>query len=149
MTLEGYSPVQIARTFNKESVITPSGRKKEITGHTYENSGIHTKNHPKVIWMNASILSILKNEMYTGTFIFNTLRKTKLYGGLTKKIPSKEWERIYNHHLLLISYEDFNKIQSILASRVVKHMLNSKKKEKSALQDVLYCKDCGHSLRIT
>lgn len=149
MTLKGYSPVQIARIFNKESVITPSERKKEITGHTYRNSGIHTKNHPKVIWMNASILSILKNEMYTGTFIFNTLRKTKLYGGLTKKIPSKEWERIYNHHLPLISYEDFNRVQSILASRVVKHMLNSKKKTKSALQDVLYCKDCGHSLRIT
>lgn len=148
MILEGYSTIQIARTFNKESVITPSARKREITGQTYKERSIYTENHTKTIWMNSSVCRILKNEMYTGTFIFNTVRKTKLYGGLTTKIPREEWGRIYNHHPPLISYEEFNQVQSILASRAIKHVSSSKKKEKSALQEVLYCKDCGHSLVI-
>lgn len=148
MILEGYSTIQIARIFNKEFIITPSVRKREITGQTYEERSIYTKNHTKTIWMNSSICRILKNEMYTGTFIFNTVRKTKLYGGLTTKIPREKWGRIYNHHPPLISYEEFNQVQSILASRAIKHVSSSKKKEKSALQEVLYCKDCGHSLVI-
>ena len=148
MVLERYSTVQIARIFNKESIITPSARKREITGQTYREFSVYTENHTKTIWMHSSIYRILKNEMYTGTFIFNTVRKTKLYGGLTTKIPSEEWERIYNHHPLLISYEEFNRVQNILASKAIKYVPSSKKKEKSALQEVLYCKDCGHSLVI-
>ena len=149
MVREGYSTTQIARRLNKEAILTPSARKRELTGQTYEELSIYTQNHTKTIWMNATVHRILKNEMYTGTYVFHTVRKTKLYGGIMTKIPREEWERIYNHHPPLVSYEDFNEVQEILSARARKPIGDSKSKEKSVLQGFLFCKECGHSIFVT
>ena len=149
MALDGYSTSQIARIFNQESIITPSERKKQLTGQTYVNQIIHPKSGTKGTWMNSGVYKILKNETYTGTHVFNIVRRTKLCGGSTIKIPQEQWERIYNHHPPLVTYEEFYEVQKIMSARAKNPTTQTKKKEKSVLQGILYCSECGHALLVT
>lgn len=108
MTLEGYSQGDIAKRFNQKKYLTGSERKKVLRGQNLEN-------HRKIIWTTGQTSRILKNESYTGVFLYNKSYKTQT----RKNIPKSrdEWGRIENSFEAIVSKEEFDRVQDILNQR--------------------------------
>ena len=92
LILEGYTLNETAKILNDEGVITARARRKQIKGyHSYSNMWFSTVE--QTIWSHSMVRRILKNEVYTGTFVLNKTSKSKLDGGSITYHPKEEWEK--------------------------------------------------------
>lgn len=94
-------------------------------------------------WSKTSVLCMLKNEVYTGTTIFNR-RAPKNSGH--KYNPRSEWIIAENTHPAIISQEDFDKAQQNLNRKrkdTGAKNIDRKKTGNSPLSGLLYCANCG------
>lgn len=148
MYVEGLSTRQIAKVLNSENAITPSERKKQITNMDYAYKMTTTKSHKKSIWMHGTVINILANESYVGTYCYNTVQQLVVGGKNQIPVPREEWGRIYNHHEPIISQGLFDKVQDIKAKKTFKNVDYSKlgKVVKNPTQGYVTCKTCGHTL---
>jgi len=88
-------------------------------------------------WSNTAVSYILKNEVYTGTLVYN--KKSKKHDFDNNK---EDVIRIKNNHPAIINKNLFSKVQSILSARNIK---NSHPKEISSnylLSGIVYCGKC-------
>ena len=147
LLLEGHTLNETAKTLNSEGVITARARRKEIKGYdAYANRWESTVED--TIWSHSMVRRILKNETYTGTFVFNKSSKSKLDGGKVIYHPKEEWIRIFDNHEALISKETFDEVQEILKSRHKNSFIGNKSKYKnSPLATFVRCNKCGYKIR--
>jgi len=105
----------------------------------------------KISFSRAMIISILKNERYSGDCI---LQKTVTVDCISKTRKKNNGEApmylVENCHPAIIKREDFNKVQEEMARRLSRTPLSpqntltmSGKYSKYALTDVLICAECG------
>ena len=89
-----------------------------------------------------SLLDILRNERYTGTYIFNQYGKTIGKNGKPSKVKNKPEDVIRNDNAIpaIISKEQFNDVQRLLDSRVKKSYSN--KIEEYLLSGKIICGEC-------
>jgi len=138
LTCEGKRPKQIADTFNAEGVLTPSSYKKK-NGSKLKIMGITNS-----VWSNSTIVYLLRDERYKGTFIGGKIEAGEL--GTDKRIykPKNEWIRIPNSHPAIITQEMWD-------TAVLKRGTNSGRDGKPNIERMLYkrvrCGYCGHVLR--
>lgn len=121
--LNGNGVKEIARTLNEEGLRTRKGRR-------------WTKNH---------ILYILRNENYTGTLVFNELRK---HNGKLQRKPNEEIVRVENAHPSIVSKDVFKRAQKIIEKRrppgcKAPRSLTSQ----YLLGGFIYCGKCGSSMQ--
>src|SRR5699024_1425065 len=130
-----------------ESVITARARRKQIKGYdSYSNRWFSTVE--QTIWSHSMVRRILKNEVYTGTFVFNKTSKSKLDGGSVTYHPKEEWIRVYDNHEALISKETFDEVEGLLKSRRRKSFdVKKKKHQNSPLTTFVRCNKCGYKIR--
>ncbi len=142
LALDGVSIGEITRTLNRESIIVPSERKRELSA-SYKG-----QNNKKMTWTQGTVLSILRNENYTGTYVYNRKAKNISTGGKAKNVPKEKWCRVYDNHEAIISIYDFEKVQEIKAKRRFIKGTNKDYKwyVKSPLQGFLRCSICNNSL---
>lgn len=95
---------------NKENIITPSERKKELLNISYNSIKKYGENHKRNVWMDSTVSKILSNENYTGTYVFNRFISN---GNKSIQVDKEKWERIYNHHMPIIPIEIFLKAAEI------------------------------------
>ncbi len=147
LLLEGHTLNETAKTLNSEGVMTARARRKEIKGYdAYANRWESTVED--TIWSHSMVRRILKNETYTGTFVFNKSSKSKLDGGKVIYHPKEEWIRIFDNHEALISKETFDEVQEILKSRHRNSFIGNKSKYKnSPLATFVRCNKCGYKIR--
>ena len=147
LILEGHTLNETAKILNSEGVITARARRKEIKGYdAYANRWESTVED--TIWSHSMVRRILKNETYTGTFVFNKSSKSKLDGGKVIYHPKEEWIRIFDNHEALISKETFDEVQEILKSRHKNSFIGNKSKYKnSPLATFVRCNKCGYKIR--
>lgn len=147
LILEGHTLNETAKILNDEGVITARARRKEIKGYdAYANRWESTVE--ETIWSASMVRRIVKNEVYTGTFVFNKSTKSKLDGGKVIYHPKEDWIRIYDNHEALISKETFDEVGKTLKSRHRNSFKGSKSKYKnSPLATFVRCNKCGYKIR--
>ena len=138
MCIDGMGPGYIAKELGRRGLKIPQIYKAERDGVAYK----HIPKHPDTDWNTGVVSGILANREYTGRAILN--RKTsKSYKDHRKYIkPEEEWIIHEDAHPAIIDDETFATVQRIRAGR--RHVQRSY--EKGALDDVMYCMDCGGRL---
>ncbi len=132
--LEGKGTTSIARILTNENVPTPA---MHLNMNADKNSIFYT------VWKGNSVRRILRNETYLGYMIQNK-ETTVSHKNPTRVYLNKEdYIVIPNHHVPIISQEDFEKVQEILDNN---KKISNKKKEKTLLHDLLYCNECKKRL---
>ena len=136
MCLAGIGPQYIAKELGKRGLKIPLVYKAERDGLTPK----HIPKLPDTIWHTSVVSGILANREYTGTAILN--RKTsKSYKDHRKFIkPQDEWIIHEDAHPAIIDTDTFETVQRIRSNR---RQCQRKTYEKGALDDVMYCADCG------
>lgn len=144
--VNGHSIRSIAKILNEGNVITPSERKKELFNITYNSIKKYGENHKRNVWMSNTVSTILSNENYTGTYVFNRFNNIISNGSKTIQVDMKNWERIYNHHTPIISIEVFLKATEKKAAqkKINKKVDNSGYRKHSVIQGFAKCKNCNH-----
>lgn len=133
MTIEGHSYTEIQTELNRRGFRTKKG----------EPFGVN------------SLHSILKNEKYTGTYIYNrsaeaTLKALDNYE--TRKVRNghkyrdrSEWIIHENAFPAIVSKEDFEKVQQIMEARR-RRSATYKAKREYLLSGKIVCGECGSSI---
>lgn len=144
LCIEGMGAHKIAMLLNSEQTITPAERKMQVSQARYKTSIIITAEQNRNVWMRSSVLQIIKNEAYKGTYLFNT--RTRVNGKQIRR-PESEWERIENNHEAIVSTEEFKKAQQSLASRICgSRGYTSSQSQDILLSGLVVCEHCGHRL---
>lgn len=147
LSLNGMSTRKIAQFFNEKNYITPYRRKKQTSGMDYSYQATTTEKHKEPIWMHGTIIKILANENYTGTYCYNMFQKSFSSGGKAVSVPREDWGRIFNNHEPIISRDMFNQVREQNKTKGFKNLDYSKLKEiRYPLEGFVVCEDCGHVL---
>ena len=137
--LEGISPQDIANKLNELGVLSPMEYKRSL-GMKYTTT---FKTNAKAVWSAASIIRLLKNPVYTGVLVQGkeTTPSYKVHKRVAK--PESEWIVLRNNHEAIISQEDFDTVQKVLA-------LDTRRGTDSDVvglfSGMLFCGDCGASM---
>ena len=145
--LEGLSTRKIKDYLNENKIITPAQRKLQLTKMDYSNRYTTIKDNPA--WNFSSVVDILADEIYTGTYIYSRVDKSLVNGTKEKNryLPKEDWGRIQHNHEAIISQDVFDKVQELKATKSFKGKNTDYQWYKhSPLQGFLYCPECGHLL---
>lgn len=135
--LQGCSLKEITRRLSETTVSPKAYKILRTCGELPE--GMNTK------WNSVTVREILTNQTYIGIAIHN---KKRLIGGKLVSVPEEEWVISENANEPLISREDFDRVQEILAENVSKHRATHGKNAFNHAQFNLMgkrivCADCG------
>ncbi|MFS6251963.1 recombinase family protein [Streptococcus agalactiae] len=144
LLLKGYSCIQIANIFNEKAYITRSERKEELKLSDYTGNLVTGSKVKKRVWTNASISQITSNELYTGDYVYNKYRETKIGGRKRILLPEEEWKIIPNTHEAIVSREVFDKVKKIKEKRSFGEYTGNK--NRSIFSDKIFCKECGRHM---
>jgi len=118
MCVSGMGAKEIVMTLNGEDLRTSKGKR----------------------WNKNNVYYILKNEVYTGTLVWN--HQSKSQGRPRAKDP-REVIRIENNHPALIDRETFEKAQTLLRARSPEIIHPRAVHSDYLLSGLLYCGKCG------
>lgn len=136
--IEGKSAYQIAQDLNGEDVEAPAVYIKRTVGYDCQ------KDHKgKMIWNNATVMRMLRNESYVGTYVYHKYEQTAVGGGAKKVLDPEKWKRVPNNHPAIISDADFERVQNRLAQNK-KHGF---RKPVHPLSRKVECGLCHHNMR--
>lgn len=138
--LEGKSMYNIAQRLNENKVYPPA---KYMAEKGYYSGAKYIGNTKS--WTALAISRILRNEVYTGTYVYG-YSESESVGSKRKKIFSEsEWQRIFNHHEAIISEDDYLDVQRIRnGGRRIK-----RKYQSHYLKGKVVCANCGHRMSHT
>lgn len=154
LALLGESHTAIQRRLYEEKRPRPSVYKKyKKAKHDAEGSPFH--------WGTSVIRAILHNEQYVGTYLAGKSSTREVGSRHRIALPESQWIRIPGHHPALVSQEDFDRVQALLAARAIPDAYSqpmptkttsSKKAELqkpvSSLKGKAFCAICGHVLQM-
>ncbi len=144
LLLKGYSCTQVANIFNKKGYITRSERKEELKLSDYSRNFITGSKVKKRAWTSICISQITRNELYTGDYVYNKYKETRIGGRKRTLLPEEEWKVIPNTHKAIISREVFDKVKKIKEKRNFGEYAG--KKNCSIFSDKIFCKECGRHM---
>lgn len=144
LLIKGYSCIQVANIFNEKGYITRSERKEELKLSDYTGNLITGSEVKKRVWTNVAISQITRNELYTGDYVYNKYKETRIGGRKKILLPEEEWKVIHNTHEAIISREIFDEVKEIKEKR--KFYVYTGKKNRSIFSDKIFCKECGRHM---
>lgn len=144
LLLKGYSCIQIANIFNEKGYITRSERKQELKISDYSRNIITGSKVSKRVWTSVCISQITRNELYTGNYVYNKYRETRIGGRKSILLPKEEWKVIPNTHEAIISREVFDKVKKIKEKRSFGGYKGNK--NSSIFSDKIFCEECGRHM---
>ena len=139
MRLQGDTFRKIARTLNEEGVPSPRG-------FYYTAEGRPNLRGETPYWNDVTVKTILRNEVYLGHMVQNKTGTVsyKVHKQVSK--PKEDWIKVEHTHEPLVSQEVWDAVQ-----RLDNHPSRGRSGsdgEISLFAGVLYCMDCGSSMRI-
>lgn len=136
MSLKGMSNNKIAMELYKQALLTPGEYKVKNGINRYDISKCNR------IWTSSTISRILKDERYIGTYIMGKYEVKEVGSKKVRLKDEKDWIKISNHHVAIISEADFNEVQKI---RRTFKILKKNKKE-YPLRSKVICGCCKHTM---
>jgi site-specific DNA recombinase len=121
MALHGAGAKEIAKALNSDGLRTRAGKG----------------------WSTTAINYILRNEIYTGTLVWNS--KGKTFGKAVRK-PPEQVIRTPNSHAALVSRDDFERMQQLLGDRRPKTRHPGTVTGQYLLSPLLHCARCGATM---
>ena len=140
LALDGFAPQKIADILTTKKIPIPIVYKQEPRGKLItENDGLG-------IWKRQTIKNILTSQMYVGHMVQNTYNKLNYNSKKIRKTRVEDQVVIKNTHEGYIDDTTYDKLQNILKKRSV--CSNVDKHEDYLLGGLLYCHECGRTIRI-
>lgn len=133
---DGISAARIAAELSRQGIPTPGEYKAAHGNHTHDISRTHG------VWCNATVLRILDDERYTGTYVIGKRAVLEIGGTRHRKKDRDKWFIIPDHHEPLIGKELFEQVQA--SAR--RFSLPSRKNHTYPLRGKVVCGCCGHAL---
>lgn len=142
MKLEGYSLCRIADKLNELGVLTPLQYKRSI-GLKCNAGYWKGEEH---IWVAATVLRILTNELYIGNMVQGKNRKINYKIKYCQPVEEKDWIRVKNTHEPIVTKAVFDRVQELLRddTRTSPNM-----ETVNLLGGLVRCGDCGQNMVLT
>ena len=136
MACNGQPTREIIKALYEKGIPTPGEYKNANGNHTHDIS------RSMGIWQRSTILRILEDERYIGTYIMGK-RTLKEVGGHTSRLKDKsEWFSIPNHHPAIIDTAVFEQVQEQTRRFTV-----DRKPKAYPLKGKIICGCCNHSMQ--
>jgi C4-type Zn-finger protein len=137
LACEGRRSVEIAQILNAQGIPSPSVYKIR---NGWKNMWTQVIDPEHCFWTNGVIYKLIKNEVYIGKAVSNRYAVTEPGKNHTAPRPKDEWIVVPNAHEPLVSENDFQKAQLVLAKQKYfgkpEHIFGNKVK----------CPSCGHAM---
>ena len=121
-----------------ERKILPPGEYRKAKG-----TGSYDISRSMGIWQRSTILRILEDERYIGTYIIGKRVVTEIGGSRSRLKPEDEWFKIPNHHPAIVSREVFEQVNSQML-----HFKCPKTEREYTLRTKVFCGCCRHAMQI-
>lgn len=108
MRLAGMGLTDIAKTLNDRGIKCPTAYKHQNGEPTTKSEGFEN-----MYWTSSTVLIILNNEIYTGTFVALKAGADRASGKLKTK-PKEEWVRIEGTHKAIVTKKEFQQVQDMI-----------------------------------
>ena len=133
---EGYGPGEIGKALFERGIPTP-GEYKAAQGIAN-----HDVSRCNGVWPTSTVIKILDDERYTGTYIMGKREVTEVGGHRLRMKDESQWVKIPDHHPAIISKELFDQVQT---QRI---RLKCPKKNARAypLRGKVFCGCCRHAM---
>lgn len=95
-------------------------------------------------WTETRISFILRDERYIGTVVYGRREAIEIGHLKSRPVAKEDWITREDRHEAIISKEDFNKVQAILAERLGRPYIPQSDRP---LKRKVYCGVCGHAMR--
>ena len=133
---DGYTPNEIVKALFERHIPTPAEYKAAHGFHGHDISRCCG------IWPESSVIHILEDERYTGTYIMGKREVTEVGGHRVRMKDESQWIKIPDHHQAIISKELFEQVQA------QRPRMKSPKKNARAypLRGKVFCGCCHHAM---
>ncbi len=135
----GLSNLAIAEKLDGMGILSPMEYKKS-QGEKF-STGFVT--HVRARWSAVAVKRILTNELYTGMMVQGKNQKVSHKVKRSVEKPKEEWVRVPDTHEAVVSAEDFETVQKLLA---VDTRASAGKAGCHMFMGFLFCGDCGEPM---
>ena len=133
---DGFTPNEIVKALFMRHIPTPAEYKAT---HGYNG---HDISRCCGIWPVSSVINILNDERYTGTYIMGKREVTEVGGHRVRMKDESQWIKIPDHHPAIISKELFNQVQA----QRLRFKCPKKGTRVYPLRGKVFCGSCGHAM---
>lgn len=133
---DGYKPNEIVKALFERNIPTPAEYK---AAHGFNG---HDISRCCGIWSTSSVVHILDDERYTGTYIMGKREVTEVGGHHVRMKDESQWVKIPDHHPAIISKELFDQVQA----QRFRFKCPKKGTRVYPMRGKVYCGCCGHAM---
>ncbi|MCD8335393.1 MAG: recombinase family protein [Clostridiales bacterium] len=137
LACKGWGPGDIAKSLNREQIPTKAAYNRE---HGVRGRGATLERNACAAWTGAKVSSVLKNEVYMGTYV--TRRSRRAAAGAKRAVPVTDAKRIPNNHPAIVSGADFAKAQAVFR----RARGSRAEARRYQLRSKVYCGCCGYAM---
>lgn len=136
LAVGGNNATQIARKLYRQGTPTPGEYKAASGNHSYDIS------RTRGIWSNSTVLRILEDERYTGTYVIGKRAVLEVGGTRSRRKDRDKWYIIPDYHPAIVEKELYEQVQCVICRFSIPH----KKRHDYPLKGKAYCGYCDHAL---
>ena len=136
--VNGMNAADIARELSRQQIPTPGEHKARKGIKTHDVSRTHG------MWCNSTVLRILADERYMGTYVIGKREVTEIGGHKMRSKAESDWIKIPNHHIPLVNEEIFSKANA----SIQRFKIPNRKKHNYLLRGKVICGCCKHALHL-
>ena len=139
LSAEGMRAAEIARELFRRGIPTPGEYKAAHGNHTHDISRTHG------IWSGSTVLRMLEDERYTGTYVIGKRAVLEVGGTHSRMKDRDKWYIIPDHHPAIVDQAIFEQAKA----KQLRYPQPNKKKRDYALKGKIFCGCCDHALSRT
>ncbi len=136
LSAEGVNATDIARELVRRHIPTPGEYKAARGNHTHDISRTNG------LWANSTVLRILEDERYMGTYIIGKRAVIEVGGTRNRMKPRDKWFVIPDHHPAIVEKAVFDESRA----KQLRYSLPHKQARSYPLKGKAFCGCCGHAL---
>lgn len=137
-TVNGMNATDIARELSRQQIPTPGEHKARKGIKTHDVSRTHG------MWCNSTVLRILADERYMGTYVIGKREVTEVGGHRMRNKAESDWIKIPDHHVPLVNEKIFSKANA----SIQRFKIPNRKKHNYLLRGKVICGCCKHALHL-
>jgi len=142
MAADGMPRLEIARTLNREAVLTPMLYKRAAGCSRTTWHCVHEEN----FWTEFTVTKILRDERYAGTNIYGKRVREMIGHTHTTKVSRADWITVAGTHEGIVTREEFDRAQA--AMRELEEY-DASTHDKKLLRRKIVCGICGYAMKRT